>query len=177
MEGKEFGGPSPEDMGVGNSLKKEGGTDMVQQEKDDRMPSKEAQEEANMVKIIAVGNAEFLGDRYPSAEDYKAGLDELEELQREMAEFRENEAKVLTKVARVMGVFPDAVSVLFARLRHGDSPKEAFELATKLAKERYERWKMMVVKGGDAGVELGVVKDFADKIARRDSEDLTRGEF
>ena len=33
MEGKEFSGPSPEDMGADSSLKKEEGTDMVHQEK------------------------------------------------------------------------------------------------------------------------------------------------
>lgn len=33
MEGKEFGGPSPEEMGINSSLKKEGEQDMEQQEK------------------------------------------------------------------------------------------------------------------------------------------------
>ncbi len=174
-EGKEFGGPSPEDIGAGSSLNnKEGGADMGQ--KGDRMPLKEAQEEANMVKIIAEDNPEFSGDRSPSEEEYKAALDELENLQREAAEFRENEAKVLTRIARVIGIFPNAVDMLLDSLRGGDSLKQALGNTIVVAKVAHETHKRNT-RGGDAGIYLDHIKDSADKIAKRDSENLARGEF
>lgn len=62
MEGKEFGGPSPEDMGVGNSLKKEGGTDMVQQEK------AKSPEELRFEELVADSQSRSLEGNYGFAE-------------------------------------------------------------------------------------------------------------
>ncbi|MBI2466074.1 MAG: hypothetical protein HYV66_02510 [Candidatus Sungbacteria bacterium] len=178
MERRESDGPSPEEMGLNNSLKKEEGTDMVQQGKDNRMPFKEAQEEAGMVREMAKKDKLYFEGKYPSAEDYsaedyKAALDEIEELRREAAEFHENEAKVLARIARFAGVFPDAVDVFFYMLRGGDSLIKSLEMAIGFAKESYEIHKKNVVKGGDAKIELDILKEDADETAVQDSKRIT----